>query len=94
MDLEIRFRNNDLAPQFPTFQERVNAMLPTPQGLTAAAPALSEQLPTTPRSLNVEEAAEALAQVESNALQQGESLLEVHAGLNAQRVAKLLGLLE
>ena len=28
MELEFRFRNNDMGMLFPTFQERVNAMLP------------------------------------------------------------------
>ncbi|MDR1857083.1 MAG: pseudouridine synthase [Desulfovibrio sp.] len=92
MDFEIRFRNNDLAPQFPTFQERVNAMLPTQQAKPATA--AQTQRASAPGPMDPEDAAQTLAQVEASATQQGEDMLQVHSGLNAQRVARLLGLLE
>lgn len=98
MELEFRFRNNDLGPHFPTFQERVNAMLPVKQteqnpAASSAAPALEENAPSTPHILNSEEVQQTLAQVEEEAAQQSRELIEVHSGLNEQRVARLLGLL-
>ncbi len=97
MELEFRFRNNDLGPLFPTFQERVNAMVPVTQAAQAAssaAPALEERAPGTPHILNNEEVQQTLAQVEEEAVQQSRELMEVHSGLNEQRVARLLGLLD
>lgn len=100
MELEFRFRNNDLGPLFPTFQERVNAMLPVTQteqsagAASSAAPALEESAPGTPHILNNEEVQQTLAQVEEEAVQQSRELIEVHSGLNEQRVARLLGLLD
>ena len=35
MELQFRVRNNDLGPLLPTFQERVNAMLPVNRAETA-----------------------------------------------------------
>lgn len=100
MELEFRFRNNDLGPLFPTFQERVNAMLPVArpeqhaEAASSAAPALEESVPGTPHILNNEEVQQTLAQVEEEAVQQSRELIEVHSGLNEQRVARLLGLLD
>ena len=109
MELEFRFRNNDLGPVFPTFQERVNAMLPAnraesapsapgaPSGDeagTAAAPELEQNVPGTPHMLNSDEMRQALAQVEQEAAQHSQELIQVHSGLNEQRVARLLGLLD
>ena len=37
MELEFRFRNNDMGPIFPTFQERVNTMLPVNRAEAAPA---------------------------------------------------------
>lgn len=93
--------NNDLGPLLPTFQERVNAMLPVNraetagQGAeTAAAPALPPAAPETPHMLNTAELRAALADVEAQAQAHSRELAEVHSGLNAQRVARLLDLLE
>ena len=105
MELEFRFRNNDLGPVFPTFQERVNAMLPvnraesTPapaddEAGTSAAPVLEQTVPGTPHMLNSDEMRQALAQVEQEAVQHSQDLIQVHTGLNEQRVARLLGLLD
>ena len=109
MELEFRFRNNDLGPVFPTFQERVNAMLPvnraesTPaapsapaddEAGTSAAPVLEQTVPGTPHMLNSDEMRQALAQVEQEAMQHSQDLVQVHSGLNEQRVARLLGLLD
>lgn len=109
MELEFRFRNNDMGPIFPTFQERVNTMLPVnraeaapaapaqPEGgafEASAAPALERSLPGTPHMLNSEEMRQALAQVEAEAEQHSQELIQAHSGLNEQRVARLLGLLD
>ena len=101
MELQFRVRNNDLGPLLPTFQERVNAMLPVNraetagQGAeTAAAAALPPAAPETPHMLNTAELRAALADVEAQAQAHSRELAEVHSGLNAQRVARLLDLLE
>ncbi|MEE0814804.1 MAG: pseudouridine synthase [Desulfovibrio fairfieldensis] len=103
MELEFRFRNNDLGPHFPTFQERVNAMLPArpaePEGISAEAaapvlPTLEKSAPLTPHMPNSEEVRQTLAQVEEEAVLQSRELIQAHSGLNEQRVARLLGLLD
>ena len=109
MELEFRFRNNDLGPVFPTFQERVNSMLPvnraesTPaapaapaddEAGTSAAPVLDQPVPGKPNMINSDEMRQALAQVEQEAVQLSQDLIQVHTGLNEQRVARLLGLLD
>ena len=96
MELEFRFRNNDLGPVFPTFQERVNAMLPASHAdaASSAAPAIEVPAVATPHMLNNEEMTQALAQVEEEAAQHSQELMQAHSGLNEQRVARLLGLLD
>lgn len=108
MELEFRLRNNDMGSLFPTFQERVNAMLPVNRAAaapaapadsagntaTAAAPVLQRTHPSTPHMLNSEEMHEALAQVEAEAAQHSQDMLQAHSGLNEQRIARLLGLLD
>ena len=44
--------------------------------------------------LNNEEMTQALAQVEEEAAQHSQELMQAHSGLNEQRVARLLGLLD
>ena len=61
---------------------------------TAAAPALPPAAPETPHMLNTAELRAALADVEAQAQAHSRELAEVHSGLNAQRVARLLDLLE
>ena len=96
MDLHIFPRNNDLGPQMPTFRERLNGMMSAPAEQSNAAPALdtTPSRPVTPHMLNNEEMEEALHQVELQTAQQGQEALAAHAGLNEQRVARLLGLLD
>ncbi|MBQ9407046.1 MAG: pseudouridine synthase [Desulfovibrio sp.] len=105
MELEFRSRNNDMGPVFPTFQERVNTMLPADNIASAAsspsrsflsesaAPVLETQKPATPRMLNSQEMQQAIALVEQEAEQHTQELLRAHSGLNEQRVERLLGLL-
>ena len=103
MELEFRFRNNDLGPYFPTFQERVNTMLPARPAETAGAaaeaaapvlPSPEECAPVTPHLPGMEEVSQTLARVEEKAALQSQELIQVHSGLNEQRVARLLGLLD
>lgn len=81
---------------FPTFQERVNTMLPADNAATSAAPALDHDhvSPMTPHFPTNDEIQNTLAQVERDAAAQNEELIQVHSGLNEQRVARLLGLLD
>ncbi|MDR2820558.1 MAG: pseudouridine synthase [Desulfovibrio sp.] len=95
MELEFSFRNNTRGPLFPTFQERVNAMLPTQraqEAASSAAPELQGSTPATPHILNEEEVQGALSLMETEARQQHQDIIQVHSGLDAQRVARLLGL--
>lgn len=100
MELQFRSRNHDLGAFFPTFQERVNTMLPAETSgaaaASSAAPALDsvEKTPVTPHYPNNDEVQMTLAKVEEEAVLQSEELVQAHSGLNEQRVARLLGLLE
>lgn len=100
MELQFRSRNHDLGVVFPTFQERVNAMLPAENSVmtaaASAAPVLDtvEDMPITPHYPNNEEVQMTLARVEEEAVLQSEELVQAHSGLNEQRVARLLGLLD
>ncbi len=96
MDLHIFPRNNDLGPQMPTFRERLNGIPSVMKEQGSAAPALHTDTPrpVTPHMLNNEEMEEALHQVEMQTAQQGQEALSAHAGLNEQRVARLLHLLD
>lgn len=93
--MEIQFRrNHDMGAYFPTQQERVNNMYNTQA--TSAAPQLKPQsrVNMTPHMPTNEEVMNTLAQVEQQAASQSQELLQVHSGLNEQRVARLLGLLD
>lgn len=65
-----------------------------PGHTTAAAPALAS-VPPSPTALNEDQAREALQAVQHEVSQgqQGNALDAVHSGLDADRVARLLGLL-
>lgn len=96
MEIQFRSRNHDMGTFFPTFQERVNSMLPAENTATSAAPELeiNEKAGMTPHFPTNEEVMQTLAQVEQEAAAQSEELIQVHSGLNEQRVARLLGLLD
>lgn len=95
MEFQFRSRNHDMGNFFPTFQERVNNMLPVEQA-TTAAPELhtSYKQGMTPHYPNEDEVSQTLAQVEQEAIQKSEDLIQMHSGLNEERVARLLGLLD
>lgn len=96
MELQFRSRNHDMGALFPTFQERVNSMLPVSEANASAAPALEPKDASleTPHYPTNEEVAQTLAQVEREAEQRSDELIQMHSGLNEQRVARLLGLLD
>lgn len=95
METQFRSRNHDIGMVFPTFQERVNSMLPA-ESNAQAAPVLEEdhKIGMTPHYPTQEEISQTLAEVEREATEQGNELLQMHSGLNEQRVARLLGLLD
>lgn len=96
MDPQFRSRNHDLGAYFPTFQERVNSMLPAEDASSQAAPELdlNTRQGMTPHFPTSDEIAQTLAEVEQEAVAQSDELLRIHSGLNEQRVARLLGLLD
>lgn len=93
MDTQFRSRNHDMGIIFPTFQERVNGMLPVDSNAVPAVET-SHKKNMTPHYPSNEEITQTLADVEREATQQGEELLQMHSGLNEQKVARLLGLLD
>lgn len=95
MELQFRSRNHDIGAFFPTFQERVNSMLPAEQATSAAEEiALQPKNSVTPHYPTNEEISETLAQVELDAARHSEELIQMHSGLNEERVARLLGMLD
>ncbi len=95
METQFISRNHDMGMVFPTFQERVNSMLPVDSN-AQAAPVLDNnpKKGMSPHYPTQEEITETLAEVEREATEQGEELLQMHSGLNEQKVARLLGLLD
>ena len=95
MDLQFCRRNHDMGNYFPIFQERVNNMLPVEQA-ASAAPELEHNFKNgmTPHYPTDDEVSQTLAQVEQEAVEQREELIQMHSGLNEERVARLLGLLD
>ena len=103
MEMEYRQRNNDIGVYYPTFQERVNNMLPVTSHVggesiaraSAAAVELAEtNRPCTPHMPNTQEVSDTLALLEEDALRHDREMAEVHSGLNAKLVMRLLDLLE
>lgn len=90
---KVRPFNNDLMPHFATFRARLQAVRDRQaDAATAAAPAL-ESMPPHPTHLNAEQAQQAMENVQQE-VRNGASIATVHSGLDPQRVARLLGLLE
>lgn len=94
MEIQFRSRNHDMGAVLPTFQERVNSMLPVDDAQTSAAPALETERLVTPHMPGPDEVRQTLEQVEREANAQSEELINMHSGLNARRVARLLDLLD
>lgn len=91
METKYRFRNNDLGHSFPTSQERASSL-----SAAQAAPKIAPQpaIARTPHTLNNEELRQTMAMVEEEAASRNAELIQLHSGLNEQRVARLLGLLD
>lgn len=94
MEIQFRSRNHDMGAFIPTFQERVNSMLPAESASAAPVLETEEKMNMTPHFPTNEEVMDTLAQVEQQAAAQSEELIQAHSGLNEQRVARLLGLLD
>lgn len=94
MEIQFRSRNHDMGTFFPTFQERVNSMLPADSACAAPELETEDKSRITPHFPTNEEVQQTLAQVEQEAAAQSEELIQAHSGLNEQRVARLLGLLD
>lgn len=94
MEIQYRSRNHDMGAFFPTFQERVNSMLPADSAAQAAPEIAEDKSMMTPHFPTNEEVIETLAQVEQEAASRSQELIQAHSGLNEQRVSRLLGLLE
>lgn len=95
MDIQFRSRNHDMGTFFPTRQERMNSAMASKEA-ASAAPALQpeDKAGMTPHMPTNEEIMDTLAQVEQEANNQSQELIKMHSGLNEQRVARLLGLLD
>lgn len=98
MNLDFIPRNNDLGACVPTFQERVNTMLPCEQHVALdnaqAAQALDGlKHPITPHMPSSVEVEQTLSMMETEAQNQNIELLRIHSGLNRERVIRLLELL-
>lgn len=94
MEIQFRSRNHDMGAFFPTFQERVNSMLPADSAQAAPEILPEDKSAVTPHFPTNDEVMETLSQVEEQAASKSEELIQAHAGLNEQRVARLLGLLD
>lgn len=94
MEIQFRSRNHDMGACFPTFQERVNSMLPAGNAETAPQLEPMDKNSITPHYPTNEEIARTMAEVEEMAAQESQELVQIHSGLNEQRVARLLGLLD
>lgn len=94
MEMQFRSRNHDMGNFFPTHQERMNNMMPAQQTVAASELASQPKSGITPHYPSEDEVSQTLAQVEEEALQQSEALIQMHSGLNEERVARLLGLLD
>lgn len=90
---KVRPFNNDLMPHFATFRARLQAVRDRQtEAATSAAPALQSPSPH-PTQLDPEQARMAMETVRQET-QNGSSMTTAHSGLDPQRVARLLGILE
>ena len=92
MEKSFRYRNNDLGVCIPTHQERMNSMHSAENAAQAQALEVSNR-PVTPHMPSATEVEQTLTMVETEAQSQNVELLQVHSGLDKERVARLLALL-
>lgn len=93
MELEYRFRNHDMGHCLPTSQERINTMYTASTSAARVLPSRRQSSQITPHIPNAAEVEQTLAQMEEEANRANQELIQMHSGLNEQRVARLLGLL-
>jgi len=78
---------------FENLQARLREMTAARQTDTLSAPAVKMQMRPSPKMLDEAEAEAGVSQMQAEA-QRGVDMASVHNGLDPQRVAKLLGLLD
>ena len=86
-------RPQDNAAVFENLQARLREMTAARQTDAAASPAVKMQMRPGPKMLKESEATDSVSQVQAEA-QRGVNVASVHSGLDPQRVAKLLALLD
>ncbi len=92
----VRQYNNDILSHFATFQAKLQEKRDSMSAIGAAssaAVALSST-PPSPTSLDDSEAAQAVAMIADEVQAAPVSMSAVHSGLDPNRVARLLGLLD
>ncbi|MCL1985105.1 MAG: hypothetical protein FWG59_01470 [Betaproteobacteria bacterium] len=86
-------RPQDNAAAFESVQARLREMSAAGQIESVSSPAVKMQVRPGPKKLDEAEAASSVHQVHAE-MQRGVDAVSVHSGLDPQRVAKLLGLLD
>ena len=86
-------RPQDNNAVFESLQARLREMRAIRQTDTASSPAVKMQVRPSPKMLDEAEAAAGVSRMQAEA-ERGVDVAAVHNGLDPQRVAKLLGLLD
>ena len=86
-------RPQDTPPLMDTLQERSRHIPLAGQPDALSSPAVTVQMRISPQMLEDTGAADSVSQVQAEA-QRGVNVVDVHKGLDPQRVAKLIGLLD
>ncbi|MBQ9536411.1 MAG: pseudouridine synthase [Desulfovibrionaceae bacterium] len=90
MEMEFRPRNNDFGVCVLTTQEKANTQRAGSEALAYDRP----KHPLTPHVPSSTEVEQTLTQMETEAQAQNAELLRLHAGLDKERVSRLLSLLQ
>ena len=86
-------RSQDTSAVFENLQARLREMAADRQTDAVPSPAIKMQVRPSPKMLAESEAEDSVSRVQAEA-QRGVDMASVHSGLDPQRVAKLLGLLD
>ena len=92
-ELISAIRPQDNSVMFESLQARLREMSAARQTDAASSPAVKMQMRPSPKMLDEAEAAAGVIRMQEEA-QRGVDVAAVHNGLDPQRVAKLLGLLD
>ena len=87
------FRSQDNTAVFESLQARLREMTAARQTDAVPSPAVKMRVRPSPEMPDEAGAADSVSRVQSEA-QRGVDMASVHSGLDPQRVAKLLGLLD